>query len=449
MQGFKKVQKGEITVFLSLVLILILSLLTALLESASVQTAKNERQVALTLAMESVFAEYDKELWETYHIFAIDARYGGGFSYDHVINRLEYYGASHTDNRIREVRLLSDHNGMEFYRLAVLYELGKYGLSGTEEDQTEEWNSCSRQGDAYEKEETDIRDEIQTQLEEAEESLPKEDNPLGLFDEISGSGILAFLNTEENRLSEEALRTDTLYEKRSVREGNSSFSGEGKGGLAGKLLFQNYIMRHFSNYAKAKADRTLACEAEYLLVGKETDRENLEKVLNRILLLRLPGNYGYLIQCPAKVAEADALAASLCTLLTIPGITGLVKQGILLAWAYGESLVDLQTLLDGKKAPLIKDDTSWQLQLSALLSLGSSRIRDAQKESDSGMSYEDYLRALLLISEKEKLTVRCLNLVENDLRLPVDGCITQMRVEGTGTLRKGVKHVAEVEFHYQ
>lgn len=449
MQGFNKVQKGEITVFLSLVLILILSLLTALLESASVRIAKNERQIGLSLAMESVFAEYDKELWETYHVLAVDAGYGGGFSYDNVKKRLEYYGAAHTDNRIKEVRLLSDNHGMEFYRLAVLYELGKYGLSGSEENHADEWDSCSRQGDAYEKEETDIRDEIQTQLDEAEESLPKQDNPLGLFDEISGSGILSFLSTEEERLSTEALRTDTLYEKRNVREGNSSFSGEGKAGMTGKLLFQNYIMRHFSNYSKAETDRTLVCEAEYLLVGKETDRENLEKVLNRILLLRLPVNYTYLIKSPAKVAEADAMAASLCTLLTVPGITALVKQGILLAWAYGECLVDLQTLLDGKKVPLIKDDTSWQLQLSALLSLGSSRIRDAQKESDSGMSYEDYLRALLVISDKEKLTVRCLNLVENQLHQSVDGCITQMWVEGTSTLRKGVKHVAEAEFHYQ
>lgn len=40
----KKMVKGEITVFLSLVFLLLLALVGALLESASIQLAKNEKE---------------------------------------------------------------------------------------------------------------------------------------------------------------------------------------------------------------------------------------------------------------------------------------------------------------------------------------------------------------------------------------------------------------------
>ena len=47
--------KGEITVFLSLVFLLLLTLVGALLESASIQLAKNERRADAGRAVESLF----------------------------------------------------------------------------------------------------------------------------------------------------------------------------------------------------------------------------------------------------------------------------------------------------------------------------------------------------------------------------------------------------------
>ena len=45
-------------------------------------------------AIESVFAEYQKELLEEYEIFALDAGYETGrYSEQNLIDRLEYYGA--------------------------------------------------------------------------------------------------------------------------------------------------------------------------------------------------------------------------------------------------------------------------------------------------------------------------------------------------------------------
>ena len=69
----KKMVKGEITAFLSLVFLLLLSLTGAVLESASLQVLKNEKRADAGRATESVFAEYQREMLEEYDIFAVES----------------------------------------------------------------------------------------------------------------------------------------------------------------------------------------------------------------------------------------------------------------------------------------------------------------------------------------------------------------------------------------
>lgn len=65
--------KGSVTVFLSLALILVIALVGSLLESARVTVA---REIALDnsyLAAQNILAEYQRELWNDYHILFVDA----------------------------------------------------------------------------------------------------------------------------------------------------------------------------------------------------------------------------------------------------------------------------------------------------------------------------------------------------------------------------------------
>ena len=64
--------------YLSLVFILLISFAGAMLESASLQNVKNYRRADMTRAVESIFAEYQKELWEVYGIFALEGSYETG-----------------------------------------------------------------------------------------------------------------------------------------------------------------------------------------------------------------------------------------------------------------------------------------------------------------------------------------------------------------------------------
>ena len=53
-------------------------MILALVESASVQMAKNYRRADMNRALECVFAEYQKELLENYDVFAIECGYETG-----------------------------------------------------------------------------------------------------------------------------------------------------------------------------------------------------------------------------------------------------------------------------------------------------------------------------------------------------------------------------------
>ena len=126
--------KGEVTVYLSLVFILLISFAGAMLESASLQNVKNYRRADMTRAVESIFAEYQKELWEVYGIFALEGSYEtGSYSEELLKERLAYYGASGMDQEITRIQLLTDQGASAFYEQVTAYMENKYGLDKVKE----------------------------------------------------------------------------------------------------------------------------------------------------------------------------------------------------------------------------------------------------------------------------------------------------------------------------
>ena len=66
-----KARRGEITVFLSLILICVCGLVCGLLESARTAAARCYLQTAAFSAMDSLFSQYHRTLWEEYRIFGL------------------------------------------------------------------------------------------------------------------------------------------------------------------------------------------------------------------------------------------------------------------------------------------------------------------------------------------------------------------------------------------
>ncbi len=71
-------KKGEITAFLSLIFVLLVSFILAMTESASIQTAKNGKRLDVDRAVFSFFGEYQKELLEEYEVFSVEGTYETG-----------------------------------------------------------------------------------------------------------------------------------------------------------------------------------------------------------------------------------------------------------------------------------------------------------------------------------------------------------------------------------
>lgn len=111
--------KGSITVFLSLILLLTLSLLFTLIEGARVSTAKVFAERSLITAMDSVFAEYYKPLWDEYHLFGYhtdDGRNtGDNISMEEMIS--EYMSYTMNPNKNRNTYL--NKNETDLYGLAL------------------------------------------------------------------------------------------------------------------------------------------------------------------------------------------------------------------------------------------------------------------------------------------------------------------------------------------
>ena len=98
-----------------------------------------------------------------------------------------------------------------------------------------------------------------------------------------------------------------------------------------------------------------------------------------------------------------------------PAIIELAKAGILVAWAYAESIVDLRTLLGGGRIALVKSGEDWTLGLSGIS--GAFGGMQKAKEREDGFSYEDYLQKLLYFEDQQTLNYRAMNLIEKNIRL--------------------------------
>ena len=382
--------KGEISVFLSLIFVLLLSFVGAMVEAASISIAKSMKQADLLMATESIFAEYKPELLKRYGIFAKQ-----GSDIYSISNRLAYYGAGNLDHEIKAMELLSDHEGQEFYRQALVCMGGNIIPN---------------------------RPVIQNPYQEFSQSIKEKFESLEIevpeLEGISTSFLLAQVLTREKALSNKSISIAELPSHRELQTG-TTVSPEVDKTLVGRGLFASYLTKHFSNYTEE------SYEIEYLLAGKSSDEENLEWVAKRLLGVRIAVNYAFLLVDEEEMMKAETLALGITTALLIPEAKEVVKQAFLFFWAYQDSLADLRKLFLGEKVPL------------------------GRNEEGNMADYEDYLRAFLFAADTEQLCMRALDLIELNLNIRVDDCVTKLELESTGYARRNIRYTCKTDFAYE
>lgn len=454
----KKMVKGELTAFLSLVFLLLLTLVGALLESASIQVAKNERRADAGRAVESIFAEYQRELLERYDIFAIEGSYESGtMSEENILNRLSFYGTENIETDIVAIRYLTDQNGKEFLRQAVEYEKQKTGISAVENltGKVSEWKDQELKANEYGKENIETSKELDQMLESEKEGIPEENNPLTDIMDIQKNALLNLVSPEGFEASSKEINLEESVLYRTCRQGYGTMKE--KESEAGDTIFFNlYLMDKFGNAAHSKEETALDYEMEYLLGGKASDKDNLEYVIKRISGLRFAVNYGYLLMDTEKREETAALAATLSAAFLAPAIGPVIEHALLLAWAYGESLTDIKTLLAGKKVPIVKSKETWNLTLTSLIDLAKNRSIPEGEDIENGNSYEQYLQILLALKSKEELSMRALDMIEMNFRYGMDktffradACVIGVDFDMVCRLRRGIRYQYHILYQYQ
>lgn len=438
-----KGKEGELAVLFSLVIVLVLSFFCSLVEAARTQGARLQLEVAVDVACESLFASYDKKLYEEYDVFFFDGAFGEkGIQEDVLLKQLEgyidgnlhpkssylyqntdFYQLSIEDNQLMQITLASDDEGMVFREEAIRFMKMKYGIELVQQllKQSELLQIALENGKEYEKEQRDNEQELKSLEEEKleadkqnpdlAEAAKRNENPALIIKEQKAAGILDLIIEDSKVISQNGIKESLLPSFRELNEGQGYTQYDTT--VLGRTLFNEYLMQKFNCALEEECDGNLLWyELEYLLEGKFHDTDNLKAVAGKLLLAREGINFAYLLTDTVKVAQAEAMAVTLVGYTGIPLLVEGTKYALLLAWAYGESLLDVRRLLAGKKVAIIKTAENWQLALSKVASVADCELKD----DSGGLGYRDYLRLFLYLEKDEVLAKRSLDLVELHIR---------------------------------
>ncbi|MBR5315351.1 MAG: hypothetical protein IKU44_01060, partial [Firmicutes bacterium] len=92
---------------------------------------------------------------------------------------------------------------------------------------------------------------------------------------------------------------------------------------------------------------------------------------------------------------------------------------------------------------------SWQLQLTNLAQLGTDAEVVREVDAPGGLGYRSYLAGLLMMENQENLSMRSLDLIESNLHIQTDECMTKVEIQSKVALRRGVKDSFTTLFEYQ
>ena len=179
--------------------------------------------------------------------------------------------------------------------------------------------------------------------------------------------------------------------------------------VSDRVMVLEYIGKHFSDYTEpGKGDLTY--EMEYILCGKDTDKKNLESSIERLMRMREAANVAHIIADREKLNQTLMIATSLAGFSGNPAVVKIVQIGVVAAWAYVESILDLRTLLSGGKISLIKSAAEWTTDLKKLgeIVTGEGKARECK----NGLSYQAYIKQLLFAMKEKKMAYRMMDIME-------------------------------------
>lgn len=437
-------QNGYLTVYLSLSLALILSFILTFVEGARMSVIRMEAECVADIGMNSVLAEFHRELLEQYDLLFVDMSYGTASrrpenSAEHLrVYMKNNFTGQHTGGFsvrdwlalsvdkavVKELSIASDEGGNVMKRQAL-----EYMEQASVEGVLAKVAGLAGETEALELDTRDIdgeRNSIQEQIDGIE--LPKKrdedgnlveialNNPADKVNASRGGMVLHKVIGDVSKISRTAIYQEDYISHREKNTGIGIRPGlPAPSGITDDLLFDCYLFDKCGWYGNELDKSLLKYQMEYIIAGKDSDMENLETVVKRLVRWREVANVIYILSDSAKCMEAQIVALALSAVLLVPELAELVKYSILFAWAYVESLADVKCLMQGGRVPLMKTSADWKTRITNIINFSGNApdIGDGGR----GLNYEDYLRIMLFLEKSQIKNMRAMDIMEMDIRL--------------------------------
>ena len=475
---------GYITVYLSLTIAAMLIFILTLTEGGRVQTIKFQTECVMDVGLSSIFAEYNRELLNQYGLLAIDTSYGeaGGGEERTKSHLLQYMNmnftapeaatvlqcrdltAVHADNAmLRNISYLSDDNGMVLKYQIVKYMKEKTGISYAEEvlDMSGVAESDGKYGQLQNEKNSSYGqiDRILEEINEVRRQEEKEEvsieNPAEHVENMGKSLMLDLAVKDSSTILRREVVLSDYISHRNYREGVGLWEEQKTpDGLVNNYLFRKYLLDNCGYYGNLKENSQLGYQLEYLLYGKSNDFDNLDAFAGQVFRARYVINAAYLFSNSSKINQAAALAATVTTGIGSPQLSEVVKITILFSWCYAETMQDLRILFDGNGVAWVKDDSTWNVPLSELLTFTTSL--GTYHAVHDGKTYYDYLSEFILLKDEKTLRMRLMDIMEMDIRrtagnryFKMDDCVYQLTAEVNVTSDYGYGFSIERNYSYE
>ncbi|MDE6984396.1 MAG: hypothetical protein K2O99_07665 [Lachnospiraceae bacterium] len=458
-----------LTVYLSLIFGIVLSLLFVLIEGAAAGATRAQAELVADLGLDSVFAEYNREILDQYGLFFVDSSYGSvnggiGMVERHLSDYMRYNMAPDRDLlmpmehsllklqnpylEISEVSCASDDACMVWKAQAVNYMKAVYGgdLVSRVQEQMDIVESRGLTG-------MDVAGELATQKKEFEKSLNDKgivefdaesaegysyQKISGVFDRIVGGGILAQTLPGKTAISGAVMDAGPYFSVRQrsgrINRGIGLHEGADRpDGILDELIYGEYLMQKCGSYMEPKEEGLLKYQIEYILHGFNSDEGNLRRSAEFLFAFRAAANLVCLSTDTARQTEAELVATVLCTLFLAPELIEPLTSLILGMWVLVETESDLRELLVGGRVPLIKGRGDWH---TGMMDIFTGNKPKNSGTNTTGLSYQGYLRIFLGLMDRDAKAARSLDIVEMDIRqtagnaqFRIDQCMDYMKVE--------------------
>lgn len=239
------------------------------------------------------------------------------------------------------------------------------------------------------------------------ESTEEDRDNYSIFENLKDfidSGVLSQVLENPENISKNTLSGSNLP---STLEGKKNNSLSKK--IKNKCVNALYAGLKFGNYNNPGKNTVLKYELEYIISGKDSDKENLASVVEKIVLAKTGINMAYLITDKEKMEQVSAIAASVAIVTGLPFLEPVAKGVLISAWSMAEAVNDMKILLSGGKVTLTKSKGGWRTSIGNITNGG-------KKEDSKGLSYKEYCQILIAVQNTGDSLYRIMDLIQINIQ---------------------------------